>query len=40
LNQNGFMPKLSEEGKVVPSNSSLPFMKFDSFYMGSAIPLH
>ena len=37
LNPNGLRPKPSEKGKVVPSSSSLPLMKFKSFYMGSAI---
>ncbi|WP_430228703.1 transposase [Nitrosomonas communis] len=27
-------PKPSEKGKVVPSSSSLPLMKFESFYIG------
>ncbi|AKH37236.1 MULTISPECIES: hypothetical protein [Nitrosomonas] len=39
LNPNGPRPKPSEKGKVVPSSSSLPLMKFKSFYMGSAILL-
>src|SRR5574340_462403 len=37
LSQNGLRPKPSEEGKVVPSSSSLPPMHFKSFYMRSAI---
>jgi hypothetical protein len=35
--QSFTLPKPSEKGKVVPSSSSLPLMKFKSFYMGSAI---
>ena len=37
IEPDGPRPKPSEQGKVVPSSSSLPFMKFKSFYIGSAI---